>query len=74
MTVEEIIEKLNSSKRNTPLEINSDVSNQVNIEYTLTNEYIVNYFDHHHMIKSEVYPNEAGFVLFLREFLDKHKH
>jgi hypothetical protein len=67
MTLEEIIEKLHTIRRDTPLEIDMSNGNRMQIEYTPTDEFIVNYFDHQKILKSQVFPDEAGFVIFLRD-------
>lgn len=71
MTVEEIIDRLNTIKRDSILEINMSDGNTLKIEYTMTDEYIVNYFDHQKILKSEVFPTKAEFILFLREQFTK---
>jgi hypothetical protein len=71
MTEEEIINKLQTIKRDTPLEINLSDGNRLQIEFTTTDEYIVNYFDHQKIFKSLVFPKRAEFTMFLREQFDK---
>ncbi len=71
MTVEEIIAKLNTLQRDTPMDINMSDGNRLQIEFTTTDEYIINYFDHQKILKSRVFPTQADFVMFLREQFDK---
>jgi hypothetical protein len=72
MTVEEIIDNLHKIRRDTPFDVEMSDGNRLQIEYTPTDEYIVNYFDHQKILKAKVFATEAEFVLFLREQHDKH--
>ncbi len=69
MTVEEIVQNLRKDK---PFELDLQDNTLMQIEFTPSDEYVINFYDHNHITESKVFSHLEDFVLFLREKHDKH--
>jgi hypothetical protein len=69
MTVEEIIQNLSKDK---PFELDLIDKTHMQIEFTPSDEYVINFYDHNHIIDSKVFSHLEDFTLFLKEIHDKN--